>query len=206
PADDPAYGLGDYARLVVEAIGDRTGGPVVLVAQSMGAFVAPLVAQRTPVARIDLVCPMIPAAGESAAEWWAATGQTDAYAAYAEELGRQADAPFDLRWGFFHDVPPEVVERIMAAGERHQSDTPFEEPWPLDAWPDVPTRVLAGRLDRLFPLPFLRRLARERLGIEPDVIDTGHLPALARPQELAAWIVASPTPAPAPAQRGQASA
>jgi pimeloyl-ACP methyl ester carboxylesterase len=55
--------------------------------------------------------------------------------------------------------------------------------------------VLAGRLDRLFPLPFMRRLARERLGVEPDVIDTGHLPALARPDELAQWIVSTPLPA-----------
>jgi pimeloyl-ACP methyl ester carboxylesterase len=195
PADDPAYGLADYARLVVEAIGDRTTSDLVLVAQSMGAFVAPIVGEQVPVGRIDLVCPMIPAPGESAGEWWSATGEDEAYAEYAKELGRDPNAAFDLHWGFFHDVPTEIAERIMAAGERDQSDTPFEEPWPLDGWPDVPTRVLAGRLDRLFPLPFMRRLARERLGVEPDVIDTGHLPALARPDELAQWIVSTPIPA-----------
>lgn len=195
PADDPAYGLADYARLVVEAIGDRGGSGLVLVAQSMGAFVAPLVAEQVPVGRIDLVCPMIPAPGESAGQWWSASGESEAYVAYARELGRDPDAPFDLHWGFFHDVPQEIVDRIMAAGERDQSDTPFAEPWPLGAWPDVPTRVLAGRLDRLFPLEFMRRLARERLGVEPDVIDTGHLPALARPDDLTRWIVSAPVPA-----------
>jgi hypothetical protein len=30
----------------------------------------------------------------------------------------------------------------------------------------------------------MRRLARERLSIVADVIDTGHLPALSRPDEL----------------------
>jgi pimeloyl-ACP methyl ester carboxylesterase len=45
--------------------------------------------------------------------------------------------------------------------------------------------VIACRHDRLFPLDFMRRLARERLGVEVDVIDTGHLAALSRPQELA---------------------
>jgi pimeloyl-ACP methyl ester carboxylesterase len=45
--------------------------------------------------------------------------------------------------------------------------------------------VLAGRHDRLFPLAFMTRLARERLGVAPDVIDSGHLPALSRPDELA---------------------
>jgi pimeloyl-ACP methyl ester carboxylesterase len=84
-----------------------------------------------------------------------------------------------------HDVPEEVVSEAFARGEPRQSDTPFAEPWPLDAWPSIPTRVLAGRYDRLFPLEFMRGLARERLGIAADVIDSGHLPALSRPHELA---------------------
>jgi pimeloyl-ACP methyl ester carboxylesterase len=54
----------------------------------------------------------------------------------------------------------------------------------LEQRPNVPTRVLAGRHDRLFPLEFMRRLALERLNIVADVIDTGHLPALSRPDEL----------------------
>ncbi len=39
--------------------------------------------------------------------------------------------------------------------------------------------------DRLFPPGFLRRVARDRLGITPDEIDGGHTPALSRPHELA---------------------
>jgi len=39
------------------------------------------------------------------------------------------------------------------------------DPSPLKAWPNVPTRVLLCREDRLFPAEFLRRVARERLGI-----------------------------------------
>ena len=46
------------------------------------------------------------------------------------------------------------------------------------------------RDDRLFPAPFLRRVARERLGITPDEIDGGHTPALSRPKELAARLEA----------------
>ncbi|MEO8329644.1 MAG: alpha/beta fold hydrolase, partial [Candidatus Nanopelagicales bacterium] len=59
------------------------------------------------------------------------------------------------------------------------------EPSPLQARPDVPTRVLICRDDRLFPPSFLRRIARERLGITPDEMDGGHTPALSRPHELA---------------------
>jgi hypothetical protein len=34
-------------------------------------------------------------------------------------------------------------------------------------------------------MAFVRRVARERLGITPDEIDGGHTPALGRPAELA---------------------
>jgi hypothetical protein len=48
----------------------------------------------------------------------------------------------------------------------------------------VPTRFLLCRDDRFFPAEFMRRVVRERLGITPDEMDGGHLPALAHPQEL----------------------
>ena len=65
-----------------------------------------------------------------------------------------------------------------------ESGTPFAEPWPLAAWPDVPTRVLAGRDDRFFPLDFQRRVARERLGLPVEEVPGGHLAALGHPVEL----------------------
>lgn len=61
----------------------------------------------------------------------------------------------------------------------------MKEPSPLKAWPDVPTRVLLCRNDRMFPAKWLRRVVNERLGITPDEIDGGHCIALSRPQELA---------------------
>ncbi len=48
----------------------------------------------------------------------------------------------------------------------------------------MPTRFLLCRDDRFFPAEFQRRVVRERLGIEPDEMDGGHLPALAHPDEL----------------------
>lgn len=59
------------------------------------------------------------------------------------------------------------------------------QPWPLRAWPNVPTRFLLCRDDRLFPAEFMRRVVRERLGIIPDEIDGSHCVALSRPKELA---------------------
>jgi len=79
-------------------------------------------------------------------------------------------------------VPAEVMATVEPP--REQDGAIFEDPWPLDAWPDVPTRFLLCRDDRFFPAEFQRRVVNERLGIAPDEIDGGHLPALSRPREL----------------------
>jgi pimeloyl-ACP methyl ester carboxylesterase len=64
-------------------------------------------------------------------------------------------------------------------------DKAGEEPWPLNSWPDVPTRYLLCRDDRFFPVEWMRGVVRERLGMTPDEIEGGHCPALGRPKELA---------------------
>jgi len=183
PADDDSAGLGEYADAAVSAIGDRAD--VIVVAQSMAAFTAPMLCDRVDVRLLILVAPMIPAPGESPGAWWSNSGQETARRQQDEREGRDPNAAFDVMTTLMHDVAQEIVAEAFARGEPRQSDTPFSEPWPLDRWPPVPTRVLAGRHDRLFPLEFMRRLARERLNIAADVIDTGHLPALSRPGELA---------------------
>ncbi len=180
PCDDEGAGLEAYADLVGAAVADHPS--VVVVGQSMGALSATLACARRPVDLLVLVAPMVPRPGETGGQWWEAVGQAEAAAALAAEQGRAAE-PFDEQVVFLHDVPPEV----LAAGAdevRDQAGRPFEDPWPLDAWPDVPTRVVACRDDRLFPLPLVRRYTRDRLGISPDEMSGGHLPALAHPQEL----------------------
>ena len=183
PCDDDSAGLAEYTDTVVDAIGDRTD--LVLVAQSMAGFTAPLVCERVHVDMMLLVAAMVPCPGEPPGDWWANTGWEEATRAQAARDGRPTDSAFDPIETFFHDVPPAVTAEAMARGERAQSGTPFEKPWPLAAWPDVPTKFLLGRQDRFFPADFQRRVVQERLGITPDEMDSGHLPALAHPKELA---------------------
>ena len=166
----------------------EVSGPLVLVGQSLGAFTAPIVATRVPTALIVLVNPMVPTAGESGGQWWENTGQRSARIAYFARIGLSRE-DFDPIEDFFHDVPAAVRDEALRQPEPQQSDTPFDRPWPLDNWPDVPTRVIAGSDDRLFPLEFQRRVVRERLGLEVDVMPGGHLMALSRPQELVDLLV-----------------
>jgi pimeloyl-ACP methyl ester carboxylesterase len=180
-----SVGLAEYTDAVVDAIGDRTG--LVVVAQSLAGFTAPLVADRVPVDQLVLLNAMVPAPGESAGEWWGNTGQEKARAEYALRTGRGPDPQFDLVTDFFHDVPPEVTAEAMAAGAGSgPPDLLFSQPWPLEKWPDVPTRFLQGRDDRFFPLDFQRRVVRDRLGIPVEELPGGHLVALSQPVELAA--------------------
>jgi len=190
PAADDDAGLEAYADAIVDAVGNRTN--VVLVAQSMAAFSGPMAAERIDAQGFVLVCPMIPAPGESPGEWWDASGQTAAQREADIAAGRDPDAPFDPLTTFLHDLPEETLEEAFRRGAPEQSGRPFGDPWPLDSWPDLPTRVFAGRDDRLFPLPFMQELSKERLGIDPEIVDSGHLPALARPDELAQLIAHPP--------------
>jgi pimeloyl-ACP methyl ester carboxylesterase len=187
PSDDDAAGFTEYADAVVAAVGDRTD--LVLVAQSLGGFTAPLVCERVSVRLVVLLAAMVPTPGERPGDWWANTGFEEARRAQAERDGRDPGEDVDVMTEFFHDVPADVVAEAFERGEREQSGTPFERPYPLERWPDVPTRFLLCRDDRFFPAEFLRRVVRERLGITPDEMDGGHLPALARPKELAERLV-----------------
>jgi pimeloyl-ACP methyl ester carboxylesterase len=185
PWDAEAAGLGGHAGAVADAIGDRAD--LVLVAQSLGGFIAPLVCERRRVQEMILVAAMVPAPGESAGAWWEATGHTAARREFDLAEGRDPEAPFDPWVTFLHDVP-EQVARASADHVREPGAAIFAEPWPLPAWPDVPTRFLLCRQDRFFPAGFQRRIARDRLGLDGKQIeemDGGHLPALARPADLA---------------------
>lgn len=186
PADDDSAGLTEYTDTVCQAVAN-VEGPLIAVAQSMAAFTAPLVAVRRPISLIALVNPMVPAPGESPGQWWSATGQDDAMIEHLHRIGLTRDT-FDPIDDFFHDVPEPIRRTALSRPEPAQSDTPFEAPWPLPGWPQVPTRVVQGSDDRLFPLEFQRTLVRERLGLDVDVLAGGHLLALSRPDELAAQL------------------
>ncbi len=170
PCDDDSAGLPEYAATVAAAVGDRTD--LVVVAQSLGGFTAPLVCERVPVELLVLVAPMIPAPGEAPADYWARRGTTTRCGSY--------DDPIAL---FYQDVPPELAAEALQAGARPVRG-PDGRTVAAAGLARVPTRVLICRDDRLFPPGFLRRVARERLGITPDEIDGGHTPALSRPHEL----------------------
>lgn len=182
PGDDDTLTLDDYADAVVEAVGDRHD--LVVVGHSYGAFTVPLVAARRRVEALFLIAGMVPAPGESPDQWWSNTGYMEAVRRQAARDGGLTGND-DPHIGFYHDVPHELAEEAMSKERAHPSSTASAQPWPLDAWPTVPTRFVLCTEDRFFPADLQRRLALERLGVVPDEITASHCVALSRPGELA---------------------
>ena len=84
PADDPRAGLFEYASVVVEAVGHVQ--QLILVAQSLAGFTAPLVCEHREVQLLVLVNAMIPMPGETPGEWWTNTGHESANRAAKRRL------------------------------------------------------------------------------------------------------------------------
>ena len=183
PGDDDSAGLARYAQLVIDAAAGHAD--VVVVAQSLGGFTAPLVLEPLAARSLVFVNAMIPVAGERPGQWWANTRALDARMAAAREGGY---GDFDLATYFLHDVAPEVA----AEGEpfqRPEAGAVFESVCDFATWPEIPIHVVCGADDRFFPPKFQCDVARERLGIEADVLAGGHLIALSRPELVAEYLL-----------------
>jgi pimeloyl-ACP methyl ester carboxylesterase len=185
PADDESATLTDYAGVVVDAVGDRDN--LVVAGQSYGAFTAPLVADRLATDVLVLVAGMIPAPGESPNDWWHNTGYSDAVREQAARDGGLTGSA-DPYQSFYHDVPRELAEEAMSKERAHPSQASMVAPWPLGAWPNVPTKFVLCSEDRFFPPNFFRQLVAKRLGIVADEIASSHCVALSRPKELAGML------------------
>jgi pimeloyl-ACP methyl ester carboxylesterase len=186
PCDNSTASLDDYAGAVAEAAAGRPD--LVIVGQSYGAFSATLAASRLPTRLLVLLAGMIPAPGESPAQWWGNTGCLEAVQAAARLDGGQTgnDDPLIT---YYDGVPRPLAEEALRRGGRGESTVVWDTPWPLDAWPDVPTRFVLCADDRCFPAPFMRQLARRRLGVAADAVPGCHCAALSHPRELAGLLV-----------------
>ena len=179
PASDPDAGLDAYVVAALDAVG-RLNGDAVVVGQSLGGFTAPIVAERLGASMIVFVAAMIPKPGETPDDWWATSGFRDAW----------GDQEMDAVGHFLHDLPPTVLQEALERGEPEQAGRVMTDPFPLSALPAIPTRGIAATNDRFFPVAFMDRLIRDRLGVEPEHITAGHLPALANPLGLVQALLA----------------
>jgi pimeloyl-ACP methyl ester carboxylesterase len=178
PSGDDDAGLDAYVDAALAALGAEHDD-VVVVGQSLGGFTAAVVADRIGAAGLVFVAAMIPAPGETAGGWWSSSGFHAVW----------GDQEMDDEVHFLHDLPPDVHAQVLARSFE-QTDRVMADPFPLPALPAVPTRGIAATDDRFFPVAFMEQLIRDRLGVEPEHVASGHLPALANPEGLTELLLA----------------
>lgn len=179
PASDHDAGLDAYVAEALDAVGTPEGD-VVVVGQSLGGFTAPVVAERLGAAMLIFVAAMIPLPGETPGDWWTTSGFHDVW----------GDQEMDAMEHFLHDLPSAVLQDALERGEPEQTDRVMTDPFPLPSMPAIPIRAIAATNDRFFPVSFMDRLIRDRLGVEPEHVAAGHLPALANPVGLVKVLLA----------------
>lgn len=182
PSDDVDKGLGDYARVVADALGDAED--VVLVGHSLGGLTVPLVPALRPVTRIVLVAALIPRPGQSLIDQL--RGE-DRGILLPGNAGRRTDDDKRTEWtdaaiaiaALYHDADP-IDAAAAFARLRPQAAKPQVEPTPLRTWPDVPTEYVVCAQDRMVDPDYQRR---QRFVLR--TLASGHAPMLSRPTELA---------------------
>ena len=185
PSEDTELGLADYADTIERALGDADG--VVLVPHSLGALVGPVVAARRPLKALVYLCALVPEPGLSFSEQVSASPEP----VLLFEGGRMIDGEGRSYWGdediaarvLYPDLTPQdarwAFERLRPQAQRSQSEPSPSPPQGLRV------ESIIGANDQAVNPAWSRRVARDRLGVEPVEIPTGHFPMISHPDLLA---------------------
>jgi pimeloyl-ACP methyl ester carboxylesterase len=187
PSEDTAAGLEDYADTIWGALDDAGADEVVLVTHSLGGLVAPVVAGRHPLTALVYLAGLVPEPGLSFSDQLSASSEP----ILLFEGGRMVDDEGRSYWGdpdaaariMYGDLSPEdarwASERLRPQAQKSQAE--------LSPAPPAGLRVesIIGADDRVLSPPWSRRVARERLGVEPVELPSGHFPMISHPELLA---------------------
>lgn len=184
PCEDPAAGCEVNAQAVVEAIGDRPEGRLVLVGHSAGGMTIPLVADRLEASHLVFVASLLPEVGRTMVQQFEAEPIIDPGFQYVDDGdGLCHIPPEDAVRYFYHDCDPAAARRA-ASQLRRQTVKPLIEVTPLTSWPAVPMTYLACQLDRVIQPSWQLSAPRQRLGAQVVPLASGHSPMLSQPEEL----------------------
>jgi pimeloyl-ACP methyl ester carboxylesterase len=186
PSEDPEAGLEAYADAIAAALAG-VEDDVIVVPHSLHGLPASLVAARRPVRSIAYLGAFVPVAGQSMSDQFRASPEP----ILIFEGGREIDELGRSRWTdeattariMYPDLSPEDV-RWAFPRLRRQAGRSQREPHPTGL-PDVPAASIVCTEDRVVNPAWSRRVARERLGVEPIELPAGHFPMIAAPELLA---------------------
>jgi pimeloyl-ACP methyl ester carboxylesterase len=180
---DPDLLAADYAELVRRQVGALVA-PIVLVHSGSG--------------------PLLPAAAralEARHQVWLAAWVPDPGASFVEDVDAHKDSAFNPEWigkdpvrddsvaaaFLYHDCDPAMLEWALSTRRPFLPRAVYRQRISL-AREIESTYIVAGD-DRTIRPEWQRRMARDRLGVDPVEIPTGHCPNVSRPDRLAEILV-----------------
>lgn len=190
PCGDTDRTLAEDVELAASSVAG-SGGDVVVAGHSLGALTATWAAARLDAARLVLVAGIVGRPGSSLADLAEADADRDAplddgdYE--SDELGRFRFTEAGARRALYHDCASDAVDE--ACRHLRFQRSLWNEPLAIDGWPSAAVDSIVCRDDRIVRPDWSRRVARERLGVEPIELDGGHTPMLSRPDEVAAILL-----------------
>jgi hypothetical protein len=189
PCEDQTAGTERYAEIVDRAL--PAASDLVLVGHSLAGLTIPLVAARRAVARLVFLCALVPEFGRSFLdqvradpELYHPVSRTHPGRLTADDgtvTFRDEAAACDV---FFQDCTPADVSWAFAR-LRPQAAAPRREVCPLSSWPPGDRAYILCREDHAISPAWSRRVARERLGVEPIELGGSHSPFISQPSALA---------------------
>jgi pimeloyl-ACP methyl ester carboxylesterase len=186
PTDEPELSAEDYADIIRRQV--RDGGRPVVVAHSGSGVLLPAAA----------------AALDARRQVWLAAWVPDPTASFNEEVAERAREAFNPAWigkdpttddgvaatFLYHDCDQQTLDWALTTRRLFLPLAAFDQRIRLNS--DIPSTYIAATEDRTIHPDWQRRMARERLGIEPIEIATGHCPNVSQPELLAELLLAAP--------------
>jgi pimeloyl-ACP methyl ester carboxylesterase len=180
--DDANLSAAGFAELVGQQVGDLAS-PVVLAHSGSG--------------------PLLPAAARllgARRQLWLAAWVPDEHATFVEEVADHAEAAFNPDWigkdpieddevaasFVYHDCDAATLAWALSTRRGFLPRAVYTEL--IELARDIPSTYIVASEDRTIRPDWQRRMARERLGVEPAEIASGHCPNVSQPERLAAML------------------
>jgi pimeloyl-ACP methyl ester carboxylesterase len=183
----PLSSLSDDVAAVERAISQQEG-PVLLVGHSWGGAIITEAGIHPSVEGLVYIAAGAPDSGESFNDWWRGSPPAPG-GEHIENYGPDGYVALTYEGFRRHFVPDLATDEIAVL---HATQGPFNqnannEPIRTAAWRHKPTWFLVGRNDQMLLFELEQKTAEE-LKATTLVLDSGHVPMLSHPQEVADFI------------------
>jgi pimeloyl-ACP methyl ester carboxylesterase len=179
PYDDPRTTYAERAQHALDSVAG-VADPVV-VAHSLGAGYAPLVADARPGSTLVYLCPAPVGPFTNTGAPMRSSREGFEFPPNRPD-GNSVWDPATAIAVMYPRLPADVGKALAA---RLKPGSAPSDPYPLSAQPAVPTSLIYATYDEFFDPAWSRWMAREVAGVDPIELETGHFAMLEAPDDVA---------------------